>query len=85
MVTDVPRGIELLCLKREERLNQLATQEPSDLRSQIGMLFARWTSSYCFKSGSKVTQHSVHFEPASPRGQYYALLKLHSDQPSLIT
>lgn len=40
-------GIELICLKREETLSQLATQEPSDLRSKIGMLFVRWASSYC--------------------------------------
>lgn len=36
-----------------------------------------------FKSCSKVI-HSVNFEPSSPRGQYYALCKLHTDQPSLI-
>lgn len=51
MVTDAQMGIlmmlNLLCLKREETLSQLATQEPSDLRSQIGKLFVRWASSYC--------------------------------------
>jgi len=38
MVTDAPMGIELLFLKREETLSQLATQEPSNPRSPIGML-----------------------------------------------
>lgn len=37
MVTDAPMGIEVLCLKREETLSQLASQETSNLRSQIGM------------------------------------------------
>lgn len=81
MVTDAAMGIELLFLRREEGLNQLATKETSDLRSQIAVPFAMSFSVQVWFKG-----HALFIlKQSSPRGQYYAPCKLQSDQLSLIT
>lgn len=67
---------------KRARINQSASQELSDLRSQIGKLFVKWTPSHCL---SLVQRSSVYLDLLSPRGQYYALCKLPTVQQIILT